>query len=78
MSRSDDRVRSATHVTPTAVVDKLNAEISAGVADPTLKARLVALGVVPMVRTPTEVCKFIADEIEKWAEVIKFAGIKAL
>jgi tripartite-type tricarboxylate transporter receptor subunit TctC len=64
--------------TPTAVVDKLNAEISAGAANPTLKARLIALGVEPMLRTPAEFGKFIADEIEKWTKVIKFAGIQAL
>jgi len=64
--------------TPTVVVDKLNAEISAGVADPNLKARLIALGVEPIARTPAEFGKFIADEIEKWTKVIKFAGIQAL
>jgi tripartite-type tricarboxylate transporter receptor subunit TctC len=64
--------------TPTVVVDKLNAEISDGVADPALKARLISLGVEPMVRTPAEFRKFVADEIEKWAKVIQFAGIKAL
>jgi tripartite-type tricarboxylate transporter receptor subunit TctC len=64
--------------TPAAVVDKLHAEISAGVADPTLKPRLIALGVEPMVKTPAEFGKFIADEIEKWTKVIKFAGIQAL
>jgi len=64
--------------TPAMVVEKLNTTISAGVADPTLKARLIALGVQPMVRTPTEFGKFIADEIEKWTKVIKFAGIQAL
>ena len=64
--------------TPTAVIDRLNAEISDGVADPALKARLIALGVEPMARTPAEFRKFVADEIERWAKVIKFAGIKAL
>ena len=63
--------------TPTVVVDKLNAEISGGVVDPVLKARLIALGVEPMVETPAAFSKFVADEIEKWAKVIKFAGIKA-
>jgi tripartite-type tricarboxylate transporter receptor subunit TctC len=58
------------------VVDKLNAEISGGVTDPTLKARLIALGVEPLVRTPAEFRKFVADEIVKWTNVIKFAGIK--
>ena len=60
------------------IVDKLNAEISAGAADPTLKARLIALGVEHMVRTPAEFGKFVADDIDKWAKVIKFAGIQAL
>jgi len=63
--------------TPPTVVDKLNTEISVGVVDPTLKARLIALGVQPRARTPVEFGKFIADEIEKWAKVIKFADIKA-
>src|SRR5262249_791993 len=61
-----------------AIVDKVNAEISAGAADPTLKARLIALGVEPMVRTPAEFGKFVADDIDKWTKVIKFAGIQAL
>jgi tripartite-type tricarboxylate transporter receptor subunit TctC len=64
--------------TPIAIVDKLNAEISAGAADPPLKARLIALGVEPMVRTPAEFGKFVADEIDKWTKVIQFAGIQTL
>jgi tripartite-type tricarboxylate transporter receptor subunit TctC len=62
--------------TPSVVIDKLNAEISAGVAGSALKARLIALGVEPMARTSVEFGKFVADDIEKWAKVIKFAGIK--
>lgn len=62
--------------TPAVIINKLNAEISAGVADAIVKARLTALGVEPMVKTPGEFSKFIADEIEKWAKVIKFANIK--
>ena len=46
-------------------------------ADPALKARLAALGADPMVMGPAEFGKLIADETEKWAKVIKFAGIKA-
>ena len=64
--------------TPTAVIDRLNAEISDGVADPALKARLTALGVEPLVSTPAEFRKFVGDEIQKWTKVIMFAGIKAL
>jgi tripartite-type tricarboxylate transporter receptor subunit TctC len=63
--------------TPTEIVDKLNKEINAGLADPRLKARFADLGGVLLPTTPGEFRKLIADEIEKWAKVIKFAGIKA-
>ena len=62
--------------TPKDVVDKLNKEINAGLADDKLKARLVDLGGVPMLVTPPEFGKFIADETEKWSKVVKFAGLK--
>jgi len=62
--------------TPSGIVDKLNNEINAGLADSNMKARLAELGVAPMPMTPAEFGKFIADEIEKWSKVIKFAGIK--
>ena len=62
--------------TPVEIIDKLNSEISTDVADPDLKARLVGLGIAPKAMTPTEFGKFIAAETEKWADVIKFAGIK--
>lgn len=63
--------------TPAGIIDRLNKGISAGDADPTLKARLIAVGVVPKAMTQAEFGKFIADEIDKWAKVIKFADIKA-
>lgn len=63
--------------TPSGIVDKLNREINAGLADTKVKARLVDLGGVPMTMTPGEFGKFIADETEKWSKVIKFANIKA-
>ena len=59
------------------VVDKLNKEINAGLADPNMKARLADLGAVPMPMTPAEFGKFMADETEKWAKVIRAAHIKA-
>jgi len=62
--------------TPTEIIEKLNKEIAAGVADPNLKARLLTVGVVPKAMTPTEFGKFLADETGKWAKVIKFADIK--
>jgi tripartite-type tricarboxylate transporter receptor subunit TctC len=61
--------------TPAAIIDKLNASMVAAVANPKFKERLLSLGVVPTARTPAEFAKFIADETEKWAKVIKFAGI---
>lgn len=63
--------------TASTVIDKLSAEIIAGVGDPNLKERLLALGVEPPPMTPIAFGKFIADETEKWAKVIKFANIKA-
>ena len=63
--------------TPTEIIEKLNKEINAVVADPDLKARLVGLGIPPMSMMPTEFGKFIADETDKWAKVIKFANIRA-
>jgi tripartite-type tricarboxylate transporter receptor subunit TctC len=62
--------------TPTEIVDKLNKEINAGLADPKFKARLADLGGTPLVGSPADFGKFIADETEKWAKVVKFAGIK--
>jgi len=62
--------------TSTEIIEKLNKEINAVVADPNIKARLVGLGVPPMSMGPAEFDKLIADETEKWAKVIKFAGIK--
>ena len=62
--------------TPAEIVEKLNREINAVLTDPKLKARLAELGGVPMPMTPPEFGKFIGDETEKWAKVIKFAGIK--
>jgi tripartite-type tricarboxylate transporter receptor subunit TctC len=63
--------------TPAPIVDRLNAEINAGLADPKMRARLADLGGMPMAVTPKEFGKFIADETEKWAKVVKFSGAKA-
>jgi tripartite-type tricarboxylate transporter receptor subunit TctC len=63
--------------TPAEIVEKLNKEITAALANPNMKARLADLGGVPMSMRPAEFGKFIADEIEKGAKVIKFAGIRA-
>jgi tripartite-type tricarboxylate transporter receptor subunit TctC len=63
--------------TPAEIVDRLNREINAGLADPKIKARLVDLGSTPMPMTPVAYGQFMADEIEKWAKVIRAANIKA-
>jgi tripartite-type tricarboxylate transporter receptor subunit TctC len=62
--------------TPAEIIEKLNKEINAALADPKIKARLVDLGGTVLPGSPAEFGKLIADETEKWAKVIKFAGIK--
>jgi tripartite-type tricarboxylate transporter receptor subunit TctC len=63
--------------TPADIIDKLNKEMNAGLADPGVKAKLLAIGVVPQPMTPGEFGKFIAAEVDKWASVVKFASIQA-
>src|SRR5215475_7893155 len=62
--------------TPPEIVDKLNREINAALADPKFKARLADLGGTALSGSPADFGKFIADETEKWAKVVKFAGLK--
>ena len=66
----------APKATPAEIIDKLNKEINASLADPKLKARFADLGDIPMPMTPAEFGKFVADETEKLGKVVKFAGIK--
>jgi tripartite-type tricarboxylate transporter receptor subunit TctC len=61
---------------PPEIIEKLNKEINATLADPRMKARLADLGGVPMPMSPPDFGKFIAEETVKWAKVIKFAGAK--
>jgi tripartite-type tricarboxylate transporter receptor subunit TctC len=58
------------------IVDKLNMGVTAALADPKLKARILDLGGVPMPMTPAEFGRFLAAETEKWAKVIRAANIK--
>jgi tripartite-type tricarboxylate transporter receptor subunit TctC len=62
--------------TPVDIIDKLNKEINAGLADPKLKARLADFGGTPLVLSPADFGKFIAQETEKWGKVIRAANIK--
>ena len=62
--------------TPSEIIDKLNKEIDAGLADPNMKARLADFGGTPLVGSAADFGKLIADETEKWGKVVKFAGMK--
>jgi tripartite-type tricarboxylate transporter receptor subunit TctC len=62
--------------TPTEIVARLNKEINAGLADPKMKARLADLGATVLALSPADFGKLIAEDTEKWAKVVKFAGIK--
>jgi tripartite-type tricarboxylate transporter receptor subunit TctC len=62
--------------TPAAIVERLNKEINAGLANPKIKARLADLGGDVLALSPAEFGKLIADETEKWGKVIRAAGIK--
>ena len=63
--------------TPAEIIDRLNKEISAGLADPKLRARLADLGSTPLVGSATDFGKLIADETEKWGNVIRALNIRA-
>jgi tripartite-type tricarboxylate transporter receptor subunit TctC len=62
--------------TPADVIDRLNKEINAGLADPRMKARFADLGAMVSAGTPAEFGTFIADETEKWGKVVRFSGAK--
>jgi tripartite-type tricarboxylate transporter receptor subunit TctC len=63
--------------TPTEIVNKLNKEINTALADPKIKARIADLGLTPLVGSPGDLEKLIAEETEKWSNVIRAANIKA-
>ena len=63
--------------TPADIVDKLNKEINAALADPKMKARLADLGGTVLAGSPADFGKLIAEETEKWGKVVKSTGIKA-
>jgi tripartite-type tricarboxylate transporter receptor subunit TctC len=63
--------------TPPEIIDKLNKEINAGLADPKISARFASLGSTVLPGSPSDFGKLIEDETEKWAKVIRSANIKA-
>ncbi len=67
----------APKTTPAEIIERLNKEINAGLADPKLKARLTDLGGMMLTGSAAEFGAFIVEETEKWAKVVKFSGAKA-
>jgi tripartite-type tricarboxylate transporter receptor subunit TctC len=63
--------------TPAEVVEKLNKEINAGLANSKMKARFADLGGTVIAGSPADFAKLIVDETEKWGKVVKFSGAKA-
>jgi tripartite-type tricarboxylate transporter receptor subunit TctC len=62
--------------TPAEIIEKLNQEINAGLADPTIRARLTALGGAPLAGSSAAFGKLIAEQTDRWAKVIRTANIK--
>jgi tripartite-type tricarboxylate transporter receptor subunit TctC len=75
-----DIIAASTRIVPLihggASIDKLNREINAALADPKLKARLADLGGTVLPGSPTDFSKLIAEETEKWGEVVRAANVK--
>jgi tripartite-type tricarboxylate transporter receptor subunit TctC len=63
--------------TPAQIIDKLNKEINAALADPKIKARLADLGGTPIAGSPDDFAKLIADDTEKWGKVVRAANLRA-
>jgi tripartite-type tricarboxylate transporter receptor subunit TctC len=63
--------------TPAEIIDKLNKEINATLADPKAKARIAEMGATLITGSPADFGKLVADETEKWGKVVKFSGARA-
>ena len=62
--------------TPAEIIARLNHEINGGLANPTIKSRLAEIGTIPMILTAAEFGAYVEAESEKWAKVVKSAGVK--
>ena len=67
----------APRTTPVEIVDRLNREINAGLADAKLKARLADLGATVFAGSPSDFGRHIAEETEKWGKVVRAANLRA-
>jgi tripartite-type tricarboxylate transporter receptor subunit TctC len=63
--------------TPPEIIERLNREINTALADPTVKTRMRELGSDIFTGSPADFGRLVAEETEKWAKVVKFAGIRA-
>jgi tripartite-type tricarboxylate transporter receptor subunit TctC len=63
--------------TPAEIIEKLNSEINAGLADPRMKSRFADLGLTPLSMSVADFAKLVANETEKWGRVVKFANLKS-
>jgi hypothetical protein len=70
-------IKSRPKNTPAEIIDKLNKEVNAALADPKIRARLADLGGTVLAGSPANFGKLIAEETEKWGKVVKFSGAKA-
>ena len=62
--------------TPADVIERLNGDINAALADPALKARIADLGGTALIGSPADFARLIAEETEKWGKVVRFSGAK--
>jgi tripartite-type tricarboxylate transporter receptor subunit TctC len=62
--------------TPTEIIERLNRENNAGLADPAIKARLAEVGATPIIMTPAAFGAMVAADTEKWARIIKASGMR--
>jgi tripartite-type tricarboxylate transporter receptor subunit TctC len=62
--------------TPTAIIDKLNKEVNAILAEPEMKKKLAEMGGIMMNGTPEDFGKIVQSETDKWEKVVKFSGAK--
>jgi tripartite-type tricarboxylate transporter receptor subunit TctC len=66
----------APHGTPAEIIERLNREINAGLADPATKQRLAAVATTPIFYSPAGFGAYLASEVDKWGKVVRLAGIK--